>query len=146
MMGWKPRLSSRAIVVGAVSVLALCVLVPAAFATTVNYFGYANLTASNPPANSCGTPSQAGLACSGWANWDYSEADWVSGHSDWYLGFLCQKTGSVNGRWIHTWEDFRTYDEYWSNDCPDGHYNRAAVLHLNNTNGSYDYLQGRALS
>ena len=140
-----PQLPRRALVVAAIVVLALGVFVPAAFATTTNFFGYANLTASNPAADSCFSGSEAGLACSGWANWDYSQADWTSGHSGWILGFLCQADGKVHGLYRTGFEPFNTYTELWSDDCLLGHYNRAVVAHYPNGNGSYNYLQGRAI-
>ena len=124
--------------------LALGVLVPVALATTTNYFGYANLTASNPPANSCGSPSVAGLACSGWSNWDDSEGDWISGHSGWVLGFVCQSDGLLWGYTFSGYEAFGTYSTHYSTYCP-GHYNRVAVYHFANGNGTYNYLQGRAI-
>jgi len=56
----------------------LVVCVGSAKATTHIYWGYNNLTASNPPAGTCPN-SVAGIACSGWGNWDYSQVDWTSG-------------------------------------------------------------------
>lgn len=103
-----PRLR-RALLTAVIAALSLVVLVPAALATTVNYFGYANLTANNPPASSCFSGSVAGLACSGWTEWDYSQAGWNSGHSGWTLGFLCQADFTVHGRLFFGYEAFGTY-------------------------------------
>lgn len=90
-------LRRRSAVAATVVALVAIVMAPVAFATTVNYFGYANLTANNPPSGSCFSGSVAGLACSGWNYWDYSQADWNSGRSAWILGFLCQADGNVYG-------------------------------------------------
>ena len=144
MKGWRPPFSYRALMIAVIAALSLGALVPAALATTVNYFGYANLTANNPPANSCFSGSVAGLACTGWTQWDYSQADWTSGHSAWALGFLCQADGLVHARLFYGSEAFNTYTATWSDYCP-GHYNRVAVEHVNGGGGSYNYLQARAL-
>ena len=144
MKRWRLSLSRRALVITVIAVLSLGALVPAALATTVNYFGYANLTASNPPAGSCISGSTAGLACSGWTDWDYSQAGWNSGQSAFVLGFLCQADLTVWGRPFSGTEGFGTYTAQWSTYCP-GHYNKAAVGHLNGPYGSYNYLQGRAI-
>jgi hypothetical protein len=144
MKGWRPPLLRSALVIAVIAALALGALVPVALATTVNYFGYANLTANNPPASSCFSGSASGLACSGWTDWDYSQAGWNSGQSAWALGFLCQADGLVHGRLFYGTEGFGTYTAQWSDYCP-GHYNRAAVEHVNGGNGSYNYLQARAL-
>jgi hypothetical protein len=131
-------------VIAVIAAFSLGAFVPAALATTVNYFGYANLTASNPPASSCFSGSVAGLACTGWTQWDYSQADWNSGQSAWALGFLCSADGLVHGRLFSGLEVFKTYTAQWSDYCP-GHYNRVAVEHVHGDYGSYNYLQGRAL-
>jgi len=144
MKRWKLPVRRRIALIVAVVGLALAVFVPTALATTVNYWGYANLTASNPPAGSCFSGSIAGLACSGWSNWDYSQAGWNSGRSAWILGFLCQYDGNVHGRLFYGSEAFSTYTILWSDWCP-GHYNRAVVSHVNGGTETYNYLQGRAL-
>lgn len=144
MKGWRPSLSRHGLVIAVIVVLAFGALVPPALATTVNYFGYANLTASNPPAGSCISGSVAGLACSGWTDWDYSQAGWNSGQSAWVLGFLCQYDLTVHGRLFNGLEGFNTYTVQWLDFCP-GHYNKAAVGHVNGPYGSYNYLQGRAI-
>lgn len=147
MIGWTARLSRRALLIGAVVVFAFGVLVPAALATTTNYFGYANLTANNPAADSCFAGSEAGLACSGWASWDYSQAEWNSGRGEWVLGYICQADGKIHGRLFYGTESFNTYTILWSDPdygCP-GHYNRVAVAHVSDLYGSYNYLQGRAI-
>jgi hypothetical protein len=114
-----------------------------ALASTTVYWGYNNLTASNPPAGSCPS-SAAGVACSGSQNWDYSEADWNSGNGAWMLGFICQSDGLLHGRVFSGNEAKKTYDWLWSDSCPT-HYNRAAVAHISGGSGTYDYLQARAL-
>ena len=144
MKGWRSPRLRRALVIAVIAALPLGAFVPAALATTVNFFGYANLTANNPPASSCFSGSVAGLACSGWTEWDYSQAGWNSGHSGWTLGFLCQADFTVHGRLFLGYEGFDTYTAQWSDYCP-GHYNRAVVEHVNDGNGSYNYLQGRGL-
>lgn len=144
MKDWRSPRLRRALVIAVIAALALGAFVPTALATTVNFFGYANLTANNPPASSCFSGSVAGLACSGWTEWDYSQAGWNSGHSGWTLGFLCQADFTVHGRLFLGYEGFDTYTAQWSDYCP-GHYNRAVVEHVNDGNGSYNYLQGRGL-
>jgi len=128
----------------AVAVAALTVGVSAAFGTTVVYWGYNNLTHSNPPAGTC-PGAVSGIACSGWNNWDYSEADWNSGRSAWTLGFWCQSDGLIHGKLFFGNETFKTYDQLWSTWCPT-HYNKVAVAHVDGgAYGTYNYLQARAL-
>jgi hypothetical protein len=126
-----------AVVVGA-SIAAVAFVASPASATTTNYWGYNNLTASNPPAGTC-PGSIAGIACSGWNNWDYSQADWNSGSGSFVLGFICSSDGLLHGRVISGTPN--TYTDLWSSDCPT-HYNKAAVAHYS---GTYNYLQARAL-
>jgi hypothetical protein len=128
-------------IVGATFAAALAVSVTAAYATTGTYWGYNNLTSSNPSAGTC-TGAAAGIACSGWNNWDYSEADWNSGQSSWTLGFLCSSDGLIWGRPFYGTETFKVYDVLWSTYCPT-HYNKTAVAHINGGPGSYNYLQAR---
>jgi|SRR5579885_970289 len=119
------------------------VLAAVAGATTTAYWGYNNLTASNPPAGTC-PGAVAGIACDGWNNWDYSEADWNSGRSSWTLGFICQSDGLLWGHLYSGSETFKTYDQLWSTYCPT-HYNRTAVAHVNGGSESYNYLQARSV-
>jgi hypothetical protein len=142
MTRWKLPMSRRAVLLLAVAGLALAVFVPVALATTTPYWGYNNLTSSNPPANTCFSGSAAGIACSGWNNWDYSEADWTSGRSSWTLGLLCQSDGLIHGKLFYGSETFKTYDVLWSTYCPT-HYNRDAVAHINGGTQTYNYLQAR---
>jgi hypothetical protein len=117
----------------------LVVFVGSVKATTQVYWGYNNLTASNPPAGTCPTwPS--GFACSGWGNWDYSQVDWTSGSGTFAFGFICQSDGLFYG-YVHGDGDTKTtYSVFYARLCP-GHYNKA-VSHLD---GTYDYLQASAL-
>ncbi len=142
MKRWKLPLQRRAATLAAVVGVMLAAVVPAALATTTAYWGYDNLTANNPPANSCFSGSHSGIACSGWNYWDYSEAAWNRGRSSWTLGFLCQADGLIHGRLFAGSETFKTYDVLWSDYCP-GHYNRDAVAHINGGSESYNYLQAR---
>ena len=130
----------RVAVILAVAALSLVVFPGSAQARTVVYWGYNNLTASNPPAGTCPT-WPAGFACSGFGNWDYSQVDWNSGSGTFIIGFICTADDTLNGR-LHGDSDPKgTYTELWSTWCP-GHYNKAAVAH---DHGTYNYLQARAL-
>jgi hypothetical protein len=51
-----------------------------ASATTVNYWGYNNMTKSNPPSGTCSS-ERAGVACSGWNYWDRSQIAYNSGNA-----------------------------------------------------------------
>jgi hypothetical protein len=114
----------------------------AAEATTINYWGYGNLTLSNPASGTC--PSQpSGFPCSGWNNWDYSQVDWNSGQGSFRLGFICQGTGYLTGPQFYGNEGFQTWTVAWT-VCPT-HYNRSGVEYITNIYGTYDYLQARAL-
>ena len=124
-------------------VLALAVWVPAALGTTINYWGYDNLTANNPPAGTC-PGSVKGFACSGWDYWDYSQVDWDSGRSAFFFGFVCQSDGLFWGEPMSGQETFKTYTQLWSDYCPSD-YNRVAVTHAGGGAGTYNYLQGRGL-
>jgi hypothetical protein len=116
-----------------------------AIASTTNYWGYNNLTATNPPGTQCPVNGSPGIACSGWNNWDYSQVDWVSGRSSFAFGFICQPDGIVNARFMSGSESFGTYTVLWSDYCPGDHYVKAAVAHINGGSNTYNYLQGRAL-
>jgi hypothetical protein len=115
-----------------------------AFGETINnYFGYANLTASNPPAGTC-PGSIAGIACSGNANWDYSQTTWNSGEAYFDLGFICSSNGILVGHSEGGNFDYGKYTVLWSDYCP-GHYNRTAIAHLSGATSTYNYLQARGL-
>jgi hypothetical protein len=105
------------------------------------YWGYNNLTSSNPPAGTC--PGWfAGFACSGWGNWDYSQVDWTSGSGTFLFGFICQSDGALHSERIYGDGDPKgTYTSFYASLCP-GHYNKAGVDHFG---GTYNYLQARAL-
>lgn len=124
-------------------VVLLAISATAAVASTTNYWGYNNLTASNPPAGTC-PGSVAGIACSGSNNWDYSQVGWTSGRSSFTVGFICSSNGLLVGRLLSGSEAFGTYTVLWSNYCST-HYNKAAVAHINGGSQTYNYLQARAL-
>jgi hypothetical protein len=105
-------------------------------------WGYNNLSATNPPAHTCSDPdSIAGIACSGWSNWDYSQVDWNSGSARFVIGFICSSNRLLVGRVHGASEPKTTYTEVYYDWCP-GHYNKVAVAHFD---GTYNYLQSRAL-
>ncbi len=133
----------RAVAFCVTCLAALTVWVTPALGTTVNYWGYGNLTANNPPAGTC-PGSVSGLACSGWNNWDYSQVDWISGRSAFAFGFICQSDGLLWARLMSGQEAFSTYTAHWYDYCPT-HYNRAAVNHRPSGEGTYNYLQARGL-
>jgi hypothetical protein len=124
-------------------IAALVAGVSIAGAATTNYWGYGNLSASNPGAGTC-PGSSAGVACAGSANWDYSQVGWNSGRSAFSYGFICQSDGLLWGPALSGQESFGTYTALWSSWCP-GHYNKAAVAHLSGGGGTYNYLQGRGI-
>ncbi len=108
-----------------------------------HYWGYDNLSHTNPASGTC-PGGAAGLACTGWNNWDESDADWTSGRANFLVGFICQADGLLWGP-IHggNGESFALYGAWWSTWCPT-HYNRVAVGHYEPSyDGSYNYLQGR---
>jgi len=135
-------MKGRRIAIPVASMLVALTWILSAHAATTVYWGYNNLTASNPPANTCPN-SAAGIACSGSNNWDYSQVHWTQGQSRFVVGFICSSDGLLWGRLMFGDEGFGTYTVLWSTYCP-GHYNRAAVAHVDGA-GSYNYLQARAL-
>jgi hypothetical protein len=139
---WK-AMRVRVVALCVTCLVALAVWITPALGTTVNYWGYNNLTANNPPAGTC-PGAISGLACSGWSNWDYSQVDWTSGRSAFAFGFICGYDGILWARPMSGQEAFQTYTVHWYDYCPT-HYNRAAVNHRPNGEGTYNYLQGRGL-
>jgi hypothetical protein len=120
----------------------LAVFATPASATETPYFGYDNMTASNPPAGSC-PGFGSGRDCIGWNWWDYSRIDRNSGSATIGMGFTYDNNPGViqyipipfdPGVYTVVWNDSR-----FSNPT---HYNRAACLHVG---GTYSYLQCRAL-
>jgi hypothetical protein len=83
----------RGATITATALAGLALLAQLALASTTVYWGYNNLTATNPPAGTC-PGSTAGIACSGFQNWDYSEADWTAGDGAWVLGSSASRTAS----------------------------------------------------
>lgn len=53
-------------------------LAPAAFATTVVYWGYNHTNPDNPPAQTCSSQT-SGFACSGFNYWDRTQVDKQNG-------------------------------------------------------------------
>lgn len=135
----------------ALIVLAACIIAAGTFAATAAavthvYFGYNNLTASNPSQPNCNGIFSffSGYACFGKNYNDYTQVDWTSGRSDFRLGFTtCYGCGYEN-RLISGNENFGTYTVRWS-QFPVSHYNYSVCSHSEGGPGSYNYLQCRAL-
>lgn len=111
-------------------------LAGAAGAGTVNYYGYAWLSSTSPPAGTC--PGWgAGTACSNWNYWDYSQIDIRTSTLVPY-GFIFT-TGWMHVRWA---QGRATYTVLWSSFGSGAtHYNRAAC----DQPTSPSYVQCRAL-
>jgi hypothetical protein len=118
-----------------------------ASATTTNYWGYNNMTSSNPSAGSGACPGNAiaGIACSGWNYWDRSQIDYNSGSAT--IRFAMNNPGSADyfgnlATYAKVWTLIRTD---WNAAHPNltiGPYNRAACLWIS---GTYAYIQCRAI-
>lgn len=135
----RSRRISAAVLFAAV---ALATVATTAKALTGAYWGYNNLSATNPPNATCsynGRVWPAGFACSGWGNWDISWVDWTSGSGKFIFGFICQSDDSLHGPILNgAGGDVPAfYSTVYYADCP-GHYNHAAVGHVG---GTYNYLQ-----
>lgn len=107
-----------------VCVTALLLLAAApALATVESYWGYNNMTSTNPAASSTspyysvecyGDP--AGYACSGFNNWDRSSVDWNSGSAAIAYGFENCSTCtyySWAGDYAKVWTMIRTDFNTW---------------------------------
>jgi hypothetical protein len=130
------------------AIAALTLLFPAtAFATTVNYWGYNNMTKSNPPSGTCSS-ERAGVACSGWNYWDRSQIAYNSGNAVILYGMencaACAWRGYTAlspgvGTFIRT---------QWNQDNPDfpvNAYNRALCAFADGSLNTYAYIQCRAI-
>ncbi len=103
------------------ALVAALALAGGASAATVNYYGYAWLSYTQPPAGTCsGWP--AGTACAGWNYWDYSQID-VRTTTNVPFGFI-YTTGWMHLRWV--WGR-GTFTVLWSAlGSGTTHYNRPA--------------------
>lgn len=117
-----------------------------ALAAQHNYFGFDNLTASNPSAPNCGGVFNflSGYACYGLNYNDYNQVQWNSGRSAFRFGFTsCYGCGYEN-RLMSGSEAFSTYTVIWSQFTV-AHYNYAVCSHTDGGSNTYNYLQCRAL-
>lgn len=129
---------------GVAAVIAFAMIAASsAAARSGNYWGFNNLSASNPPAGqACSVAGVGGWACTGFNNWDQSDADWRGGHGAFVVGFICGDDGLLWGAPHGGYEGFGVYAAWWSTYCPFTHYNRVAVAHREpSPYGSYNYLQ-----
>lgn len=109
-----------------------------------NYFGFDNLTSSNPPAQSCPGFSAGRDCVSGWNYWDYTQIQRNSGSATIGMGFIYNDNHSVI-RYVPIPFDAGEYTKIWSDSqiySNPTHYNKPACLHLG---GTYAYLQCRGL-
>lgn len=116
---------------------ALLVIPAGADATTVNYWGFNNLSGSNPPAGSCSFFTfPSGYVCSGWNYWDRSQVQNNSGGQI-NLGFVDNQGSyfSVSRSGIATYTVYRTDFQFVPL------YNRVMCSHGPGTN----YVQCRAI-
>ena len=127
-----------------VALLAAACSATPAYAEQENFFGFDNLTSSNPPSQSC-TGFGAGRDCvQGWNFWDYSQIERNSGSATIGLGFIYNDNHSVI-RYVPIPFNAGTYTKIWSDTQIWGnptHYNKPACLHVD---GTYAYLQCRGL-
>lgn len=65
--------------IAVLAVLAALIGAAAASATTTTYWGFNNLTESNPPLNTQCPMDGSGVACSGFNNWDRSQIQIAGG-------------------------------------------------------------------
>jgi len=126
-----------------IGVIAALVVAATAAATTDNYFGFDNLTSSNPPSGAC-SGFGAGRDCvSGWNFWDYTQIQRNSGSATIGMGFIWNGNHSqIN--YVPIPFDAGTYTRIWSDGdfSNQTHYNKPACLYLN---GTYSYLQCRGI-
>jgi len=118
------------------AVVAALALAGTAGAAVTNYYGYAWISSTSPPAGTC--PGwDAGMACSGWNYWDYSQID-IRTTAIVIYGFI------FRGGWFHmryVWGP-ATYTALWSSFGSSAtHYNRAGCRR----HASPAYVQCRAL-
>jgi hypothetical protein len=119
-----------------------------AAATTTPYWGYNNMTQTNPPAGTC--PSWlAGTACSGWNNWDRSQIQITSGTTDITYGFINCTGCLIHGFptccvGIHTLIRSDYNDAYCAIYGCVNTYNTCIASHSRHDSG-YAYLQARTI-
>jgi hypothetical protein len=118
-----------------------------ALATTVNYWGFNNMTKSNPPAGTCSS-ERAGVACSGWNYWDRSQLAYNSGNATMFWGMEncagCAWRG-YTALSPGVWTLIRTQ---WNLDFPSSPinpYNRALCAFADGSLNTYAYVQCRAI-
>ena len=137
------RLTGKRAFIAVLAVLAAALmLVGAASGTQNNYWGYNNISSSNPPSHTCDS-EPAGVACAGWNYWDYSQIDRASsggGHVAFGFRFcsgcLFALADTVTGG---------TYTLKWNDPIFGGgaaHYNRPGCAY---SGGPMTYVQCRAL-
>lgn len=126
--------------------LTIAVAAPLAGATTHIYFGFNNLTASNPSSPNCNGVYSflSGYACYGLNNNDYNQVEWTSGRSSFRFGFVTCYGCVIQSRLMNGNEQFSTYTVLWS-QFPVAHYNYAVCFHVDGGTNTYNYLQCRSL-
>jgi hypothetical protein len=132
------------LVVAALVGLTLFVAPPGSAGTTNNYWGYNNMTSSNPAAG-CPGNGLAGIACSGWNNWDRSQVDYNSGSATLRVAMNGSGSGDYYGFSVSSANVYTLIRNDWNAAHPTLYiqpYNRAACLYLS---GSYAYIQCRAI-
>lgn len=140
----------RWVPIGLVVLAAAAVLTGASLASTTAYWGYNNMTDTNPPAsrNECPNQNADGRACSGFNYWDRTQIDYNSGNASIFYSFQncvgCSFMG-YEATYAKTWTLLRTD---WNNDHPSGPtvnaYNRVACEHFGGGT-SYAYIQCQAV-
>jgi len=127
------------------AVLAVLIAAAAASATTTTYWGFNNLTSSNPPSGTC-TGNGAGVACAGFNYWDRSQIE-IAGGTGAIVSYGFQNcAGCVllgeSGQPLGTYTLIRTTYNSTHGHNPVNAYNRTTCA-FGNVYGSASYVQCR---
>lgn len=117
-----------------------------AYSATTIYWGYNNMTSSNPPSGTC-SGNGSGVACSGFNYWDRSQIDINSGSAVITFGFQNCAGCTLLGPDVQYGGVYTLLRTDWNAAHPSfpvNAYNRTTSAH-NPCCGSYAYLQGRAI-
>ncbi len=134
------RSASRLVFAIVSTVVFAAAIAGSSWAGTSDYWGFNNLSSSNPGAGTaCAVAEVGGWACTGFNYWDQSDADWRNYRGYFKVGFICESDGYLWGPEHGGNESYGVYGAWWSTWCPT-HYNRVAVAHLPGDSGQ-NYLQ-----
>lgn len=123
------------------------VFVPSAGATTNIYWGYNNMTISNPPSGTC-LSQGAGVACAGFNNWDRTQVGYDNGDAS--IGYEFQNCAGCAFRGYlatsaGTWTLLRTDWNAAFPCCTVNPYNRTTCNYASAPLLRFAYVQCRAI-